>query len=541
MRRESRPSIAPILLGVLVVAVGVLPRFGGLANADVAWLSYLADELLRGANLYVDFVEVTPPPAVWVALPAALAGRVVPVDALDLFHLQTLLLTAVSLAFAHRVLRETETPSDHARDFLVLVGTVMLLVPGGFFAEREHLAALLIFPYLLALSRSHRESLLQGLGLGTMAGLGLALKPQFVLVAVAAETWRVIESGDGHELVRPSTGALIGVLGTCGAAVLLLEPEYLPLVGDLLLPYYAHMYALPWSDQLLSPLALQTFAAVLAALLVGRGLDPEAGRSYVLFSLVALVWLALAVIQPPALKYHFLPALLFGLVGLASALVLDPVPSHARPRRESTAGGRARHASRLAAIGALLLMMLVAAYQAGRDLSWYLGPGADAFGRLRTMVEDEVREPEPVIAGLNIGFWPLFPLLNESDARWGMRYPSVWPIYAARRKTLGGIRLEVSKDPDMGPPNCESAPLTEAEERFRDRIVSDLLTSEPDALFVPRREEADDFDVLRYFLASRSFARFFERYEQAISLGGYRLFIRRDTKPENRAAPGCVP
>lgn len=510
-RRSVSPRSAKgfTVLVLLAVVLGVVPRFGGLESTDVAWLIHAAERVLGGTDLYGTLVETNPPLAVWASMPAVLLADVLPLDPLTIFHLLVGLLIAASLLVTHRELRRAGIAPESRHTFMGLAVLALVLAPGWDFGQREHLAVILTLPYWtsLGLHGSGREG--PGASVGLAAAIGLAFKPPFLLLVLAAEGWLRVRDGSAYRWRRRSLVVIVFVFAVYAAAALALEPDYRHVVTDLVLPHYAHIWPLPWHEALVGGPALRTYGGVLGAFLVIRAGDVEWGKSFAsLYAVLALVWLAVAALQQKAFPYHYLPPVLFAYLAAGAALVMS-VPRGNRYVEDGSTVDRLGPRG-WAVVVVLAVMTMDFAHAGLEDLRWVTGMPGETYERLQATVTGVVPhevDRSPVIASLTINVWPVFPLVNHTDARWALRHPSIWPVHAARSEAGGD---------------------SEVAQTLRRRFVEDLLEDDPDLLMV--RDSAVDrnhsWDVLDYFLEDDRFARWFAGLRFDSRAFGLRVYVR---------------
>src|SRR5215813_1911591 len=172
---------------------------------DIAWLLYVAQQWLAGRQLYVDLIEVNPPMIVWIlALPAALSaalGVAAKFAAVPFFAACVL----SSAGWCARLLRGYGPLGAAPLPLFAATGTVLLVLPGPEFGQREHLLVAAALPYLCLFVRrldGGQTHLGDETVAGMLAGFGCALKPQFLLAFALLE---IVGSVQGLPLVRRTT------------------------------------------------------------------------------------------------------------------------------------------------------------------------------------------------------------------------------------------------------------------------------------------------------------------------------------------------
>ena len=140
-------------LGLGFAAVAVASQSLGHQNGDNSWLLTVAEKTIDGARPYVDVIESNPPAAFLFHAPAILFARAVQVGVEFAGSLFVFLWCAASLALAGLILRRARVVSPAESGFLLNAAIfAFVMLPGFSFAEREHVACLLVLPMLAALA-----------------------------------------------------------------------------------------------------------------------------------------------------------------------------------------------------------------------------------------------------------------------------------------------------------------------------------------------------------------------------------------------------
>ena len=531
MPSESASQIRFLLCLLVIVTLGCAAELATFARSDTAFLLYAAGRALDGARLYVDVVEINPPLIVALNLPAVLLARALGVSDITIFRLLLSTALMVSLAFSAWALRlAMGSNRTRLRALVLLVAFALFLAPGNDFGQREHLLVGLALPYIfLAVARANGRpaAAVPAFAAGILAGIGLALKPHFLLVWVAVEgyaAWRLVARRPSHEAI----GA-VAFLVCYVAGVALFTPEYFRMIL-LLGPAYGGFGYDPFLYVLVT--APGTTGCYLAALtctaLYARARNPT-------LWVILLVGLAASFVagaaQQKGWTYHFYPTKVFALLllGLAVLDVWRPFP---RPVQRVYAA---------AAFGVL-----------GTSILW-----AFAMGIIRITHRDGVRESErvqldqlvtavrrhtPPTGSLYILSYTIgssFPLVNYSGVQWASRFPHLWIIEAVYQNQLHGkAPLRFHSRDAMGP----------AERYLNDAVYEDLARYRPDVLMVLQhaRDVQENalrrLDYLGYFERDSQIAGLLKEYRFSEEVGQYRLFVRsaRSNRAGNppTSAPG---
>jgi hypothetical protein len=516
---------------IAIVALGAGAEFATFARSDTAFLLYAAEHVLDGARLYVDVVEINPPLIVALNLPAVILARAVGASDIAIYRALVTLGLLGALAFADWSLRRALDPdSDRLRRRLVLVlALALFLAPGNDFGQREHLLIALALPWvLLVVARTSGRPAPAGPALtaGVLAGLGLAIKPHFLLLWLAVEgyaSWRL-------HARRPSYEALgaIGFLALYAAGVAILTPQYFDLVR-LLGPAYAGFGRDPFLHVLVT--APGTTVCYLAALAGVALLRASKHRTLWAVLLVALVASFVAgAAQQKGWGYHFYPSRVFALVLLALA-VMDIRRPLARPVQQVYA----------AAAFAALAVSLLLSVEEGIVRVRHRDPAREAEQRQLDELVAAVRRHTPRGGSLYVLSYTIgssFPLVNYSAVRWASRFPHLWIIEAVYQDQLHAPRPLRFHTP---------AEMDRAERYLNDAVYEDLTRNRPDVLMVLKhaRDTVGNslrrVDYLAYFGRDPRIAAALKRYRLAEEVGQYLLYVRAASPDQSGQPPRSEP
>jgi hypothetical protein len=498
--------------GLLVV--GALPQFSATPLPDLAWLLYSAQRMLEGATLYRELVEVNPPLIVWLnLLPAALA-RALGIDPLLAYRLAVTVAAVASFLLCRAVLLHLRAPQEPAVRglILLLISVSLVLLAGPDFGEREHLFLLSVLPYILLVAvrgEQGNAGLPLSLAVGAFAGIGIALKPYFVLLPVILEGWLLLRRG--ARLVRPETAAIAGIAAAYVVAAQLWAPSYWTISRTMGLAYYRFLE----EPLLLTAVTGHGAAMALCAMLAYYVLrDQERQGPLLPVLLLATVALYLAaVLQRKGWRYHFYPSMASGL------MLLGLLSTSRRPRTTP--------ATRVYGAVALAITIYLPFYLLGAAILHTIRPEtAPVIGDadLPALAEVVRREgPHRGLLVLSTNMASAFPLVTETGATWTSRFPSVWPLATEYRVELASPEPLRYRAPEARSPLEQS--LTRA-------VREDFVGKRPNLLIVLRT--APDrpawgirrLDYLKYFAADPEFERELAHYGFLEDVGEYRIFRR---------------
>jgi hypothetical protein len=486
-----RDVAAAVIAGLFAMQAAI--RFTSHLSGDVAWYLYAAGRLLDGATLYVDVIEVSSPLGLWLTMPVVAMARAIAVSPIVVLKILFLILTLVSILLSGRLMSLVEDLPAEARNLLLIVlAALLLFLPGADFGQREHVAILLVTPWLLLQwLRFLDRDVPAGLAvlIGVLAAPGLLIKPHFIFAFLAV---LLVVAAVGHNwrnLVRvENLLILLAVALYAAAGQLLLVRRYDMSIFSTYV--YVPFYSEP-VEVLAGELVLPGILALAAVIAAGRG-DERLSMLQMLALVAGVVFVFAGGVQV-GLAYHFLPArycLTLAVAAGAVALVRE-------------ASGWRDWLPLGLSIAALLL---VVATVLPRQLAEYRGadfaeaiareaPGADAI----------------FIASNRVG--DAFPLVVENDLTWASRFARQWPLRFVAT-TLGG---------ELMPDHYHV--------RFViDSLIADLTAHEPDIVFVEQQETApprDAFDHLGFWQRDTRFDEIWALYEERAPIEGFKVFVRK--------------
>jgi hypothetical protein len=507
-------------LGVCAIVVaGAMRLFVTPLNHDVGVFLYEARATLDGARLYTDLVEFNPPLAVFLAVPPAYVAGVLGLPAVAVWNLYAVGLMGLSLLLCWAVLRRAGLlPDPTARwTFLLIAAVCLMMGPGYDFGQRDHLMLAMFLPYaLLAASRAEarRVPLWLAVAVGLFGGVGLALKPFFVLAWLVVEGYLAAQR-KGWFWRRPEALSVLGVHVAYGAVVLLLTPQYLG-VARLAAQVYA-AYS-PGPLPMLLAFIGRAPAAWLGVLAYGLVRTTAEGRP--LRRVLLLLTLSLAVVyfmQNRGFTYHCYPCRAVGNL-LLTMLLLGWTP-------RAAARAIFRRGAQMAPAILATLAVLVSAgrlAEGWRDSNWQK---TSDLGQLCDVVRAEA--PHGCILVLSADVAPAFPMVNYTGTGWASRTACQWLLPAFYR--------DAPVRPD-GTPYRPRAEMSDTEKLAVEWMVEDFARHRPDVVVVDAKPKKPffgqtSFDYLAYYRRDPRFERLWQAYSPRGSIGVYQVYLRRPERP----------
>jgi len=522
-RAPDPTVIAWMLLGLaLAVVVGYLLN---RPSPDVAWNLYAAGELLRGGILGVDVLENTPPMIFALKMPVVAAATALGVSPWVGWVLAVTGLAAGVVALIVRLLRGHPGGGGQpvGRPHLgYLIGLLILLfvvIPSDDFGQRDHLTAVLVLPLVVAgFLRLQARDIPSSLAIlvGVLAGIGIGIKPHFVLLPLALFALQATRLGLRRAVVTEHVVIVLVGVGYL-AAVWWLAHDYLTYAA-LYGPLYSRFLNQPsWVTAFTSEGAGIAYVGLALYAVFRRSLDAELRAAADGLAVATGSFLVIGVVQAKGWRYHFLPALIMGtlLTAAMTSALADRVVRGARRWYVVFGYG--------AVCAAVVTTLPVHALRLFRPHDRML----DADGNLALVLPLARRlGPGNALAVLSTNISSSFPLVSEAGVRWALRHPNVWPILAFHHDQLHPDAMVTA-----GPLTGRSA----FEQRFGREIVDDLQRHRPALLLVLRANpeaigwgSARRVDYRRYFADYAGFQDLITReYLPAATAGDYDVYWRR--------------
>lgn len=405
----ARPDHLAGALAGLAVAIAAAIRLLFPLDPNIDWLTSVARAVRAGAALGRDIVETNPPMAVWLQTPA------VAVEALTGWPAETVqvwLVLALGLVVAEHLVRRLAALDAATRFDRAIILALFLAAPLSAYAEREHVATLLVVPLIaLTLRRAAgwsapaHEIVVAGLA----AGLAAMVKPQFALPTLALAAFLALRRRSLRPFVLPEYLLAAAATLVYAGAVVIVVPHYvrdvLPLVLDIYRPV---KHALP---TMLANIKLIEWGAALAVLLWLERRDiaaPATGP----FVAASAGFLVAFLEQGRGWPYHAYPAA--ALLAIAMARAVPAALASGDPKR------------RVPAVAGLLACLMP-----WPNMGFFVYPSGDITAAIRAA------KPRPTIASLSMDLTPGHPITTDTGGRWVGTHSSRWiTVYADLRQRL---------------------------------------------------------------------------------------------------------
>jgi len=521
---QPRPrDVAAWLILLTALTLVLVATMRSPEKDDVAWLLYVARKWLAGQRLYEDLVEVNPPLIIWLyAVPAWVADALgVPPKAVAIPGFAALVLGAAW--WTANLLRTQGGIFARRVPVFSAIGTLLLILPGVEFGQREHLMAASVLPYLAVMAiwlNGGAVSRRDGMLVGILAGLGCALKPTYGLAFVLPELVGWLR---GRPVLRAAPIAAVVAALLYAGAILLFCPAFLKYAVPLALALYGGTDTAPLQlAQSASSLLFGDAVLGLLWLFCYRGSTARTRFIEAMFTILASFAIGATIVyfmQGKDWFYHRIPAMVAIVLGLL-VWSIDMLPSMLRSLRPW------QHSRGLTC--ACLALITIATFvqgEASRMRPWIeeaVEPDLSTEVRLEKIIRREhARTYLAFSEWIGLGF----PVVNNTGVVWTSRFDSMW-----------ALRGEMWRAHQDG-----QAPK---EWPIRHWVARDFVKGCPDIAVVDAR---GGINFVGYLIASDAeFAKAWTHYRQIAMFDGLRVLKRQgatctDAKQLPRVASAGLP
>ena len=470
----------------LTLSCVLLVVAGSQLHHDVSWYLVATRIWLEGGSLYRDIMEVNPPLAFYVTVPALWLSDLATMRESTSLALYVLTLAFVSLTWSASLLRRIANLDFAQRSIILSFGAIAVAVsPIGHFGQREHLfvvGTLPLFTYLVSVSTDGPDILpVEKRLLALYAFLFMALKPHFLVPYVLVTAYRYGASRRMADLVDEIGSTLLACgLVYVGLAAWLHTPYFTTVIpyARLVYDYSENLPTVVW-ERLLPSGTL--FFCILYVVGRSGGIEHRIRMVAMIFPGCCIAYLA----QNKGWYYHLAPAVSYVLYLVGWALALR-WRAFVKPR----------------AVVFLALVALIGMTQLPLDY----GPYRNRRAVLFTEYVKSFPSAESVMV-LSTNVSASFPFVNESGLEWSSRWPAQWLVPGSFLKSVA--------HPCTGD-EARCSRLREIYAYARATVVEDIGKYEPDIVLIDDRANKSyfggvPFDYLEFLTESNVFTRAVEQ------------------------------
>ncbi|EQB05674.1 hypothetical protein L288_12410 [Sphingobium quisquiliarum P25] len=475
---------------------------------DVVWQFWIARQMINGAVLYRDIVEINPPLWFWSAVPIHHVAQWLHIPPLRLLVTAVIGVGATSALLVTHLANFSSPIARLATMLLAL--WLMVIAPLYDFGQREHLALICALPYAALIARRSVGSAVPAalaLLIGMAAAYGFALKHYFALIPIMLEAWLILRVRRKWRAVRPETVTLAVAALLYGIAVPVFAPAFFTHAVPMVQTAY-HGYEASWDMMLMRPWFV-IWVSVIAFFLTYGGAFGKTAKPLVSTLLIVAIGFAVAYfVQQKGWLYHSVP--ITGAAALAMGVRL-------------TMAGMRRMIPITLGLAMLALPIL---------LPFATGPYLNFFRAEIDPVLANLPKGSPVFIAAADPMWG-WPTIEDHGLSWPSRFYAYWMIPAIAHAEVIG----------PNPPQLQAMA-----EQVRTEAAIEIRCSSPRLILFERRRnytyQPASFDVRAFFLRNRAIRSYLALHYREVrpspSLHVYRRITAPDPAPHISQCPKFV-
>lgn len=252
MKNISRPIYYFWLIGCSFFVVSILLQSNIFCNTDANWLLHVTARFLHGGKYYYNFFETNPPMILFINIPPVLLAKILHLSMASVFRGYILLIAFFSLCLCAILIKKIYQgcPAWMWSTFILALIFVFVVFPGHAFGEREHLALMLVAPYVFSAVlrvRNLRLSVAFALLIGVLGGIGFSIKPYFVIPFSLVELYLIIKQRRLFSWVRPESLMIGAILIAYLISIFVFFPEYITKILPLTWQFYTVTMRFSWA------------------------------------------------------------------------------------------------------------------------------------------------------------------------------------------------------------------------------------------------------------------------------------------------------
>ena len=315
----KRQIIYFTLPSILLILFAYLLQTKMLLSGDVGYLLNATNQLLAGGQYGREIFETNPPMILYLYSPVIFLTNLTTINIIYLLPLYITLLTTISLFCSYLLLKKifAEQKIVFLMVYYMLI-FILFFLPAQQYGQREHLLMLGLVPYLFSAIISLEQQKIHpffALGIGLAAGLGIALKPFFLVTPIFIELYFIWTKRNLFGWIRIESIAIMLVLVLYLCSVYFLQHSYIKIMLPLIADFYFIGTMQSWYLIFSHPMVLFCLF-IFTSYFIFIKRDKYKSFSTVLMLAIAGMTVAFLIPRTPW-YYHLLPALGFSCLLLA--------------------------------------------------------------------------------------------------------------------------------------------------------------------------------------------------------------------------------
>lgn len=288
-------------------------------TADLTWLMHCTHLLLAGKANYYDYFETNPPLILIFNIPAVFLGKLLHLSDGAAFLSWMFLITTVILLQLLFLLKRCFVENVALIAFLFsILCVVFIVLPLNVFGERDVIALLLTFPYLLLMSirlKGQAVGVIETIVISLMAAIGFSLKPYFLFSLILLEGFYLFKTRSVRRYIRLEPFLIFALMVIYVSVIFVFEPNYFHLIMPLVQKLYIPVFQVQPISVLIFSIA--SASATIAIFLFIWHVSMKKSDYFLQLILLSTVGFYLAyLLAGQAWWYHIYPTIALSFVGM---------------------------------------------------------------------------------------------------------------------------------------------------------------------------------------------------------------------------------
>ena len=515
-RRDPQKTI-PIWgwLCLLVIFVsGIIIQSCGFLSHDVSWLLHATDRFLAGGNYISDFYEINPPMALYIHIPPVMLAHFSKLSLISSLRIYVFTIALLSFYLSTHLLKKIINPKDRLLycAFLITLALVFIISPASNFGQREHIALMLIIPYLLnAVIFLQGDKLNYSILIGLMAGTGFAIKPHLLVTFVLIESYLLVKTRAYVTLFRKETIAIGLVFSSYLIAVLVFNPDYFLLIPEIY-KFFSVFFAS--ADSLTDIFFNDRVVFIIETVIIFYALHTNSAYQ----NLVKILMLSMVgffifyIAEPLAIDYHTIP--MFSLALLLSVVLFSDTHLSSYRNRALLHKNHLVDRSIIFGIAAVIfwIPLLLMFSTTSRFLT--VEKNSPVSNQLIEYLKNTSDRRPFYFFSTNCRL--TYPLVDYVGVKSASRYECLWPVLYITQ--LSQLNTPVAR-----------AELEKQRIFLTHTVVEDMKRNMPGLVFISpsinwRVFYGVSFDYLKFFSQSKEFRDIWKNYKYSSSVGEISIY-----------------
>lgn len=306
-------------IALLFIAAWVLQDHLFL-NWDVSWLIQASEKSLKGGTFSNDYFSPNPPMILYLYTPSVFISQFLHISIPIAFRSYIFFLAFVSFlicnSLANDIFKKEDSFLKHT--FLITLIILFIILPMHQLGQRDHLLFILSMPYLLKaayqLQTNSNHSRLS-VTIGLLAGLGFAVKPQFLITPILIELYFIFCKRNLFAWLRAETITIMGVLIFYVIMLFICYQDFSLIIVPYLLKTYYHHIGLPLHYLIFNSRAISCYLPIAIYIALYKRIGYNYLNSILIIALISFLLSYFS--QHTIFLHHIIPAISMAILLLA--------------------------------------------------------------------------------------------------------------------------------------------------------------------------------------------------------------------------------